>query len=683
MIKVAIAGNPNSGKTTVFNALAGTRQHVGNYPGVTVDKKEGFCSHKGREIKLVDLPGTYSLTAFSIEEVVARNFIVDEHPDVVVDIVDSSNIERNLYLATQLVEMNVPLVLAFNMTDIAQRRGIIFDNNKLSRFFNATIVPIVGNKGTGLDKLLDAIVATAENPGPKDDHIIHYGDEVEEELDKIKELVSSEHELVEKYGSRWLALKLLEKDKEILDKGHSREVIDAVFKSVHHLTKIMGDEPEILIADQRYGFISGACEEAVKNSVEIRHTRSDLADKIILNRVLAIPIFAGLMYGVFKLTFQLGDPMMGGIESLFGRLSTAITNLWPAGSESALKSLIIDGVIGGVGGVIVFVPNIMLLFLAIAILEDSGYMARAAFIMDRVMHKIGLHGKSFIPMLIGFGCSVPAIMGTRVLENRRSRLTTILVIPLMSCGARLPIYVLIIPAFFAAKWHGLVMWSMYMIGIILAIICAKLLRNTLFKGETLPFVMELPPYRVPTVRGVLIHMWNRSWMYLKKAGTILLTISIILWAATSYPKPSEEKLAGLSDEQAQTAKLQHSIAGRVGTAMETVVRPLGFDYRICTALIGALAAKEVFVAQMGIVYSLGESDESSQTLREKLKANYSPLQGFCIMLFCLISAPCVATLAICRRETRSWRWALFQFSGLTALAYVITLIVYQVGSLIT
>jgi len=681
-ITVAVAGNPNSGKTTVFNALTGARQHVGNYPGVTVDKKEGSCRHKGYDIKLVDLPGTYSLTAFSIEEVVARNFIVDEHPDVVVDIIDSSNLERNLYLATQLVEMNVPLVLAFNMSDIALHRGMTFDNDKLSRFFNASIVPIIGKKGKGLDELLDVIIETAENPKPKDEHIVHYGNEVEEELSKIQALLGSDHSLLETHGPRWLALKLLEQDKEILEKGFSQDVIEAVDKSVLHLTKITGDGPEILVADRRYGFISGACEETVKTSVETRHTRSDIADNIILNPVLAFPIFAGLMYGVFKLTFQLGDPLMRIIEGFFGWLSGAITGLWPAGAESALQSLIVDGIIGGVGGVIVFVPNIMLLFLAIAILEDSGYMARAAFIMDRIMHKIGLHGKSFIPMLIGFGCSVPAIMGTRVLENRRSRLTTILVIPLMSCGARLPIYVLLIPAFFAPKWHGLAMWSMYMIGVALAILCAKLLRKTLFKGETLPFVMELPPYRVPTLRGLMIHMWDNSWMYLKKAGTILLGISIILWAATSYPKVSEDKLAGLTEEQAQTAELRHSIAGRVGGVMEIVVKPLGFDYRIGTALIGALAAKEVFVAQMGIVFSLGEADESSQTLREKLADNYSPLQGFCIMLFCLISAPCVATLAVCKRETGSWRWALFQFCGLTVLAYVITLVVYQAGSLI-
>ncbi|MCF7955555.1 MAG: ferrous iron transport protein B [Phycisphaerae bacterium] len=681
-IKVAIAGNPNSGKTTIFNALTGTRQHVGNYPGVTVDKKEGVCTHNGVEIELVDLPGTYSLTAFSIEEVVARNYIVDEHPDVVVDIVDSSNLERNLYLATQLFEMNVPLVLAFNMSDISERRGIIFDNAILSHFFNAPIIPVVGNKGKGLDNLLDVVIETAQNPRPKTAQTIYYGVEIEEELSKIEKLLDSEHRLAEKYGSRWLALKLLEQDKEILEKGHSPQVLQAVSESVEHLIKVTGDAPDILVADRRYGFISGACEEAVEDSVEMRHTRSDLADMVILHRGLAFPIFAALMYGVFKLTFTIGDPLMKLIEGMFQWLSVAITGLWPAGYESPIQSLIVDGIIGGVGGVIVFVPNIMLLFLAIAILEDSGYMARAAFIMDRIMHKIGLHGKSFIPMLIGFGCSVPAIMSTRVLENRHSRLTTILVIPLMSCGARLPIYVLLIPAFFADKWQGLVMWSMYMTGIVLAVICAKLLRKTLFKGETLPFVMELPPYRIPTIRGVLIHMWDRSWMYLKKAGTVLLGISIILWAATTYPKPSEDQLAGLTGEQAQNVELRHSIAGRVGGVMEIAVKPLGFDYRVSTALIGALAAKEVFVAQMGIVYSVGETEESSLTLREKLAKNYTPLQGFCIMLFCLISAPCMATLVMCKRETGSWRWAALQFFGLTALAYVITLVVYQVGSLI-
>jgi len=681
-ITVALAGNPNSGKTTMFNALTGARQHIGNYPGVTVEKKEGLRNYQGYEINFVDLPGTYSLTAYSIEEIVARNFILDKHPDVVVHVVDSSNLERNLYLATQLIEMGTKLVLAFNMSDVVKQRGCEIDYAKLSKLVHCPIVPTVGNKAKGLDELLEVIVAAADGPALSESgSIIHYGSEIEQELEQIAALVNQEHQLVKKYGTRWLALKLLEQDKEVLDKGHTDEVIQAVAQSVERIGKHFGDEPEIVVADKRYGFISGACEEAVKNSVENRHTASDLADKIILNRVLGLPIFAVLMYAVFKLTFWLGGPPMDWIEIGKVWLAEVVTGFWPAGTESVLQSLIVDGIIGGVGGVIIFLPNIILLFLAIAILEDSGYMARAAFLMDRIMHKIGLHGKSFIPMLIGFGCSIPAMMGTRILENRRSRFTTLMVIPLMSCGARLTIYALIIPAFFAAKWHGLMMWLIYMIGVVLAIMCAKLLRSTLFKGETVPFVMELPPYRVPTLRGILTHMWERSWLYLKKAGTVILIISILLWAATTYPKPNESALTGLDARQVQEAELNYSVAGRIGSAMEPAIRPLGFDRRIGTALIGALAAKEVFVAQMGIVYSIGEADEDSDSLRAKLKENYSPLQGFCIMLFCLISAPCVATVAVCKRETGSWGWAFFQFFGLTALAYVITLAVYQIGSL--
>ncbi len=682
-ITVALAGNPNSGKTTIFNMLTGAHQHVGNYPGVTVEKKEGLCRYKEYEMTVVDLPGTYSLTAYSIEELVARNFIIDEQPDVVVDVVDASNIERNLYLATQLIEMNVPLVLAFNMSDIAEQRGLLFDIEQLSRLLEAMIVPTVGNKGKGKIELLDAIVETARQGKRKRTHKVSYGREIEEKLVGIETLVvDKEHQLALKYGSRWLAIKLLEQDGDVTAKVHNQEVLDVVGAGTEHLKTVFGDEAEIIIADRRYGFISGACEESIKGSVELRHTSSDMADKVILNRVLGLPIFLLLMYLVFKLTFLVGDPLMGWMESFFGWLGGGVAGFWPAGSEGPVKSLLVDGIIGGVGGVLVFLPNILLLFLAIAVLEDSGYMARAAFIMDRIMHKIGLHGKSFIPMLIGFGCSIPAIMATRVLENRRNRLTTIMVVPLMSCGARLPIYALIIPAFFAPRWHGFMLWLIYMIGIALAIICAKILRITLLKGETTPFVMELPPYRIPTIKGIFIHMWERGWLYMKKAGTIILAISIILWAATSYPKPSGESLAGLDEEQAQEIELTHSVAGRVGRVLEPVIRPLGFDWRVGTALIGALGAKEVFVAQMGIVHSLGEIDGGSEALRAKLQAEYSPLVGFCIMLFTLISAPCIATFAITKRETNSWGWALFQFLGLTALAYAVTFVVYQVGSLI-
>ncbi|UCG56374.1 MAG: ferrous iron transport protein B [Phycisphaerales bacterium] len=682
-ITVALAGNPNSGKSTLFNMLTGARQHVGNYPGVTVEKKEGVCRYGDYEITVVDLPGTYSLTAYSTEELVARNFIIDEEPDVVVDIIDASNIERNLYLATQLIEMDVPLVLAFNMADIAERRGTVFDIEQLSRLMQAVIVPTVGSKGKGKAELLDAVVETAARGRSERTHRVSYGEEIEEELQAIEAVVAGKESLLaEKYGSRWLAVKLLEQDGDITAKVTDKEVLDVAAASIEHLTTIFGDEPEMVIADRRYGFISGACQETIKSTVEWRHTTSDMIDAVVTHRVFGLPIFLAFMYLVFVLTFRVGEYPMRLLELLFEWLGGGISGLWPAGSESWLKSLLLDGVIGGVGGVIVFLPNILLLFLSIALLEDSGYMARAAFVMDRIMHKIGLHGKSFIPMLIGFGCSVPAIMGTRILENRRSRLTTIMVIPLMSCGARFTIYMLIIPAFFPERWRGPVLWLIYLIGIAIAIGCIKVLRLTLFKGETTPFVMELPPYRVPTLKSLLNHTWHRGWMYQRKAGTIILGISIVLWLLMSFPRPAPEVLSDLDDGQVQRVRLEYSVVGRLGKAIEPALKPLGFDWKIGTALIGATAAKEVFVSQLAIVYAAAGGQEHAQTLREKLRASYTPLTGFCILLFCLISSPCVATVAMTRQETGSWRWALFQFFGLTALAYVITLIVFQLGSLV-
>lgn len=682
-ITVALAGNPNSGKTTIFNALTGAKQHVGNYPGVTVERKEGSRTYKGYTIHFVDLPGTYSLTAHSVEEVVARDFIISEHPDVVVDIIDACNFERNLYLATQVLELNVPLIVTLNMVDLAKKQGIVFDEEKIGQYYNARVVSTVGSKGIGIESLLDTIIEQVEQGSaqPTQADRVHYGDDIEKELAKIMPLVCQEHAQVKKYGVRWLSLKLLEQDREILDKGHSPEVIEQVTQSISTLEKLYGDSPEILVAEKRYGYISGVFEQVVTQTVQRRHDTSDMVDKVLLNRLIGLPIFFLAMYFVFKLTFWAGDPFMGYIETGFEWLGGFIDGFWAEGSDSLLRSLLVDGIIGGVGGVVIFLPNIILLFLAIAILEDSGYMARAAFLMDRVMKKIGLDGRSFIPMIIGFGCSIPAIMGTRILNDRKSRFTTIMVLPLMSCGARLPIYALIIPAFFPAKLHGFMMWLIYVIGIVLAILLAYLLRKTLLKGETGLFLMELPPYRMPTPRGLLIHMWERSWLYLKKAGTVILAISVVLWALTSFPKVNESELAGLTEEAAQQVELRHSIAGSVGSAMEPIIKPMGFDYRIGTALIGALAAKEVFVSQLGIVYSMGETDEQSETLREKLASNYTPLQGFCIMLFCLISAPCVATLAICKRETNSWAWALFQFGGLTVIAYILTVAVYQIGSL--
>ncbi len=700
---VALAGNPNAGKTTLFNNLTGSRQHVGNYPGVTVERKEGVRNHGDYELHIVDLPGIYSLTANSAEERIARDFIIQEKPDVVVDIVDASNLERNLYLAVQLLELGAPLVLAFNMSDEAKARGYEFDLEKLSQFFHAPIVETVGHKGLGTESLLEAIVSRANDPtGVHDRPLIDYGREIEEEIGRIGNLIEKES-LPEGYSRRWLAVKLLEGDGEVRAQVDSPDIRAQIEESATRIEGILGEPPESAIAGRRYGFISGACQEAVRSTIEIRHTISDRIDSVVTSRILGIPIFLGLMYLVFQLTFTLGDPPMEWIESGFAWLADMVNSRWPEGSDSLLKSLLVDGLIGGVGGVVVFLPNILLLFLGIAILEDSGYMARAAFIMDRLMHAIGLHGKSFIPMLIGFGCSVPAIMATRTLENRRDRIVTMLVTPLMSCGARLPIYALIIPAFFPATWQAPMLWIIYLIGIALAVLSAKILRSMILKGESVPFVMELPPYRMPTLRSVLIHMWERGWLYLKKAGTIILSISIVLWALTTFPglpesekvrfenerqgvqaldlgdDEKEERIAVIDNEEAETA-LRRSAAGRIGRILEPLLKPMGFDWKIGTALIGAFAAKEVFVAQMGIVYSVGEADEESETLREKLKSNYTPLVGFCIMLFCLVSAPCMATIAITRRESGSWKWALFQLGGLTALAYVLTVIVYQAGT---
>lgn len=698
-IRVALAGNPNSGKTSLFNRLTGARQHVGNYPGVTVEKREGVCMRGVHELLITDLPGTYSLTACSMEEIVARDFILDEKPDVVVDVLDASNLERNLYLAVQIRELGVPLVLALNMSDVAKLRGIEFDLDRLSHLLGVPIVPTVAHKGIGCDKLLEAVLQILDSTSPIARPEFSYGREIDEARRELAAMLAADGCTAGGHTPDWVSLKLLENDAQVREHVTAPDALDAADRSIVRIDRLLGDVPENLIAEARYGFISGACQEAVRSTVESRHNMSDRIDSVVIHRLLGLPIFLGLMYLVFQLTFTVGAPPMDWIDAGFGGLGDFVSGWWAGDSESPLRSLLVDGVIAGVGGVLIFLPNILLLFLAIALLEDTGYMARAAFLMDRLMHTIGLHGKSFIPLLIGFGCSVPAIMATRTLDNQRDRITTILVAPLMSCGARLPIYALLIPAFFPGHLHAPMLWLIYMIGIALAVVVAKCLRSTLFKGEAQPFVMELPPYRIPAIRGVLIHMWERAALYLKKAGTLILGISIVLWAMTSYPKPPEtaeavtiaivpaaEEVSAEQTEaveqEAQAEALAYSVTGRVGHALEPVLEPLGFDWRIGTALIGAFAAKEVFVAQLGIVYSVGEAGEDSEALRDRLRDRYTPLQAFCIMLFCLISAPCMATIAVTKRETNSWKWALFQLGGLTALAYFLTLAVYQAGRLL-
>ncbi len=718
-LNIALAGNPNSGKSTIFNAITGSRQHVANYPGVTVETREGIGRCEGREIHVIDLPGTYSLTAHSAEEIIARNYIIEQTPDVVVDIVDSSNLERNLYLAVQLTELSVPLVLVFNKFDLPKARGLQIDVDEMSDLLGVPVITTVATRSEGIDQLLREVVSVSNDrqSALSRQRLCRYGPEVEPHVEALAGLIREK--TGQRRRARWYALKLLEDDAETKRRLSEicTEGLDEIHNTSHrlrrHIHGVCGDDAEIVLADRRYGFISGACAEAVKRTGPTRREISDKIDTILTNRYLGLPIFAALMFLVFQFIFTIGNPAVDFLDAQLSSLRAFTAAAWPG--QGVLESLVVDGIMGGVGAVVVFVPLIALLFLAISILEDSGYMSRAAFVLDHLMHRIGLHGKSFIPMIVGFGCTVPAIMATRTLENRRDRLTTILILPLMSCGARLPVYVLMLGAFFPSKYmwektgitnQGLILWGIYLIGIVLAVVAAKIFRKTIFAGEVTPVVMELPPYRMPAVRGLVVHIWERTWMYLKKAGTIILAIVVILWALTTWPKLDEQKQAefqlqrqqiknaqSLSAEEKQqslrqieasraTAELRHAAIGRIGGAIEPVLRPCGFDWRISTALLGAFVAKEAFIGQMGVVMAVGEADESSRALQQKLQKRYTQLQGFCIMLFILIASPCMATVAVTVQETGSWKWAAFQWGYLTAGAWIITTAVYQIGTLL-
>jgi ferrous iron transport protein B len=705
-LTVAFAGNPNSGKTTIFNAITGAKQHVGNYPGVTVEKKEGGCDYKGYRLHIVDLPGTYSLTAYSLDEVVARNFLIDERPDMVVDIIDASNLERNLYLATQLMELDIPVILCLNMSDIAKAKGLRVDEEKLSQLMGAHVVCTVGNKKEGIDELLEAILQVAQKGAIRDEVRVRYGREIEEEIGKLEDILRGDSNLIQRASTRYLSIKLLENDEEEVKRIEGSPVEGQLKEQLHrsrtHLEAILGEEVEGRIVDRRYGFIHGALKEATHRVVEHGLDVSDKIDRVLTHKVLGLPIFAGFMWLVFKLTFVIAEKPMEWIEIGTEWLGGAVGGLLP---EGLLNSLIVDGIISGVGGVLVFLPNILLLFIAIAILEDSGYMARATFIMDRIMHKLGLHGKSFIPMLIGFGCTVPAYMGARTLENRRDRLLTMHVNTFMSCGARLPVYVLFCGAFLPRN-AGNVIFSIYMLGIVIAVVMAKLLSKFRFSGPSAPFVMELPPYHVPTIRGIFIHMWERGSLYLRKAGTIILLVSIVMWALMSFPQVTsyskdyeglaaraetiqqsqedlDKTLAALENERA-AEELAYSVGGRIGKGLEHVLRPLGFDWRLGIGIFAGFAAKEVVVSTLGTAYSMGETDEESQDLRSKIKEDpaYTPLVAYAFMVFVLLYFPCMAAMAVFYRETRSLKETLFQMGYTTALAYLMALIVYQGGLLL-
>lgn len=709
-ITIALSGNPNSGKTTIFNNLTGLRQHVGNYPGVTVEKKTGVIKYKGYRINVVDLPGTYSLTAYSLEEIVARNFIIDQKPDVVVDVIDSSNLERNLYLATQLMELDVPLILAFNMADVAKKSGKKIDINLLSELFGILIVETVGSRGLGSDELLEAVIKVASSRKRKEKKVeVKYGEEVENEIGKIISVLKKEKVPVLKFDARWIAVKLLEQDRDIIDtlkKASGPEyskIEDAVTGSINHITSILRDTPEIIIADGRYGFINGALMEAYKEVDSGKLDVSEKIDRVLTNRILGIPIFVLIIWLMFQFVFTLGKYPMGWIELGFEKLSVLITEIVPQG---LISSLLVDGIIGGVGGVITFTPNIILLFFAIALLEGSGYMARAAFVMDRIMHKIGLHGKSFIPLIIGFGCTVPAYMGSRILENRKDRLVTMHINTFMSCGARLPVYILFAGAFFPAI-AGNVIFSIYLIGVLMAVIMAKVLRTTRFKGESEPFVMELPPYRIPTLKGILIHTWERAWMYIKKAGTIILAISILVWILFTFPmignnysqdynsqiekieqyyrsgEITEDELnekAVVIEGKMAGERLAYSAAGRIGRFLEPVFRPLGFDWKMVVATISGIAAKEVIVSTMGTLYSIQEADGQSDSLKTALYKHYHPLVGYNFMLFTLLYFPCMAGMVMFRKEAGT-KEMLFQIGYTFLLAWVMSFMVFQIGRL--
>lgn len=697
-LTIALAGNPNSGKTTIFNNLTGSRQHVGNYPGVTVERKEGQLRYRNYEIKVIDLPGTYSLTAYSPDEVVARNVIIYDKPDLIVNVVDASNIERNLYLTAQLKELEIPIILVLNMIDVAEANGLKFNYTVLSNLIGLRIVKTIGTKNQGTEAILHAVVQMIEGKLNIGDRAIKYNNNIETEISKIQNLLlfcneDAQDKKLEKLFpirlARWIAIKLLENDSEVKQKistlTDAAIIMEQVNKSRTTLTKQSNDDPEMLIVDGRYAFIRGACQEALTYTQIDRITITEKIDKVLLNRVVGLPIFLGIMWLLFQLTFTLGSTPMNWIESGFSFLGKIAEHYLPDG---LLKSLIIDGIISGVGGVVTFLPNIVLLFLGIALLEGTGYMARAAFVMDKIMHTVGLHGKSFVPMLTGFGCTIPAIMATRTLENENDRLVTMLITPLMSCGARLPVYTLLIAAFFPLEIAGNILFSIYLIGIILAIAMAKLFRTFLLPGKSEPFVMELPSYKLPTLKSVLLQMWERSWLYLKKAGTIILAASIVMWSLFTFP--SVDKMG--NEFASPSIQMENSYAGQIGKAVEPIIKPLGLDWRSGIALIAGFSAKEVVVSTLGTLYSMEdidslEEEEKYHALRSfaekaREKSGYTPLNAYVLMLFTLIYVPCMATIAVFKKETNGWKWPTFMVGYTTVLAWIVCFVVYQGGRLL-
>lgn len=689
---------------------------MGNWAGVTVEKKFGIVKHDDYEITMTDLPGTYSLSAYSIEEIIARDFIVHEKPDLVVNILDAANLERNLYLAVQCIELGVKMVFALNMVDTAKKHGVQIDERKLATLTGVPVIRTIGSKNQGMDELLEEIIAVVEDHDPLSRHVhIPYGEEVEEEIKKIQSTIRAESNWQNELSTRWLSVKLLEGDEEIIQhvKGAPGQdkIIEAASMSRMHIEHIYEDDIENIIADQRYGYIHGLCLEVVRRTAQDKHTTSELIDKFLTNRVMGIPIFLGFMWTAYQLTFKLGDIPLGWIESALKWLTILARTTIPDG---LVQDLVINGIIGGVGGVVVFLPHIMILFLCVSFLEDTGYMARAAFIMDRVMHMIGLHGKSFIALIMGIGCNVPAIMATRTLESRRDRLLTILINPYISCSARLPIYVLMTGAFFSEN-AGNIIFSLYLTGFILAILSGRLFKWLFFKGEVAPFVMELPPYRMPTLRSTLIHMWEKGVVFIRKIWKIVFVGSVLIWYLSSFPrnvaysrdyameidtvtaeyqsiissnattaatleKERDLLINGLNNQR-EAERQKKSYLGRIGHVIEPLVRPLGFDWRNGVALVSGFVAKEIVVSVHGVLFQVGEEvDEESQGLIQALRGSHmTPLIAYSFMVFSLLYTPCLATVGTIKKETGSWGWTLFSVVYSLVIAWIMAFTVYQVG----
>jgi ferrous iron transport protein B len=709
-LHITLAGNPNSGKTTLFNDLTGARQHVGNYPGVTVDKKEGTLIHNEQKIQIVDLPGTYSLTAYSMEELVARDYLVNEKPDVVVNIVDASNLERNLYLTCQFLELGVPLVIALNMVDVAEKRGITINTDKLSKLLGIPVIPIIARTGQGVKALLDTVVAVSRET----DHpptLLRYGSDIDQALREIVPLIEQAELLASTYPARWTALKILENDEQILDKvmlantALGQQLLDSSEKLTHHFQTTIDAYPEAVIADHRYGFIKSILRQGVVTRVfdEDRLYTSDKIDKIVTNRVLGPVVMAAILFGLYSFTFTYSSFLVDWLGSLFSLAGTTVDTLLPDGP---LKSMIVSGVIDGMGGVLGFVPIIMFMFFGIAVLEDSGYLARVAFMMDRIFHFFGLHGSSVMPFIvsggIAGGCAVPGVMATRTLRSPKERMATLLTVPFMNCGAKLPVLTLIIGAFFSSH-QARYMFLATMAAWLVALLAAKFLRLTVLKGEATPFVMELPPYRFPTLRGLAIHTWERTWQYIKKAGTVILGISILLWAMMTYPGLPEERTAeftlmrqqviaaNTTDSAVEILKidsleaeegLRNSYAGRIGVALESVSKYAGFDWRTNIALVGGFAAKEVIVATLGTAYSLGEVDpDNSTTLKDRLikDPGWNPVVALSVLAFIMFYAPCFVTIVAIANEAGSWKWAFFSMGFNTVFAFILSVAIYTIG----